>query len=80
MFHIIVPCVWSDWNTGVCSKTCGGGEMTKTRTRTVTEKYGGTCNGRPTFSEACNTNKCPGTIFSNCSRYYEICSSIEMDF
>ena len=54
--------------------------MTKTRTRTVTEKYGGTCNGRPTFSEACNTNKCPGTIFSNCSRYYEICSSIEMDF
>ena len=35
--------MWGSWNVGSCSKSCGGGKKTKTRRKTVTEKYNGKC-------------------------------------
>ena len=55
-----VNCQWSDWETGQCSKTCGGGERTNTRTKKVAEEHGGTCTGSSSVSEACNGEGCPG--------------------
>ena len=62
--NIIVNCEWGEWNNGSCSKTCGSGEMTKTRNKTIVEAHGGTCSGQSTSTETCNTNSCPGLF--NC--------------
>ena len=49
---------WSNW--GACSKSCGGG--TQTRTRTATSKYNGqSCSGGGIVlseSQSCNTHSC----------------------
>ena len=58
--NILVNCEWSPWNSQSCTKTCGGGELVKTRSKTVTESNGGTCNGQSTETETCNPNNCPG--------------------
>ena len=55
-----VNCKWGDWSTGQCSRSCGGGQRTKTRKKTVEEKHGGTCTGTASDSEACNTQGCSG--------------------
>ena len=52
-------CQWGDWIDGKCSKTCGGGTLTSTRNKTIVESDGGTCNGKSTKIEDCNTNDCP---------------------
>ena len=57
-----VNCQWDEWVIGKCSKTCGTGKRTNTRTKLVVEKNGGICTGAPTNTETCNTKKCPGTI------------------
>ena len=57
-----VNCKWSDWSTNQCTKTCGGGQRTKTRTKKVSEKNGGTCSGTSSESEACNTQRCSGNV------------------
>ena len=36
--------------------------MYKTRTKLVTEKYGGSCPGWDKVEKDCNTHKCPGKI------------------
>ena len=50
---------WSEWSS--CSKTCGGG--TKTRTRTCTKPApahdGAYCGGESTDEQNCNTQSCP---------------------
>ena len=55
-----VNCQWSEWNYDSCSKTCGGGVHTKTRSKTIEEANGGTCNGAATIVENCNNYQCPG--------------------
>ena len=53
-----MDCTWNAWSSwGSCSKTCGGG--TKTRTRTHGPNHGQECSGSPTSSTSCNTDDCP---------------------
>ena len=54
-----VDCEWQDWQHGVCSVTCGGGNRTNTRTKSVEENHGGMCIGDPKVIEECNTKNCP---------------------
>ena len=60
MIYITVPCIWGPWSHfSSCDKSCGGGKMYKTRTKLVTEKYGGSCPGLDKVEKDCNTHKCP---------------------
>lgn len=55
-----VDCVvsaWSAWSG--CSKPCGGGEQTRTRTITTYPMFGGTACPNLTETQACNTQPCP---------------------
>ena len=70
-WFILVNCEWSEWANGVCSLTCGGGTMLKTRTKSVREKYGGVCNGDPTERVSCNQQNCPSK-YSLLSAYNNI--------
>jgi len=55
-----VHCEWEDWQIGECSKTCGGGTLTKTRVEKVSAEHGGdVCEGLPSIEESCNVNECP---------------------
>ena len=57
----VVDCEWDDWQLGKCSKTCGGGSRTNTRTPKVDAAHGGEeCNGASNITESCNTQECPG--------------------
>ena len=63
-YHLIinlsaVNCTWSDWEVSDCSVTCAGGTFTKTRSKTVTEQFGGTCEGESFETVECNTQDCP---------------------
>ena len=66
---------WSAWNAGgSCSKTCGFGSQTFTRT-CVGQAHGGkACAGSASKSQACNTQACPvdgtwsGFTYRACSR------------
>ena len=65
LFHIyirnIVDCEWNDWIKGTCSKSCGGGTRTNTRTKKVSAAHGGEeCDGAAAVEETCNVKKCPG--------------------
>lgn len=51
------PDVWSDWALGDCSKPCGTGTRTKTRS-CLTPADGVSCKGETTTTENCNTNAC----------------------
>ena len=66
-----VDCTWTSWNSwSNCTKSCGGGTRTKNRTKSVTEAYGGTCQGNTTETQVCNEQKCPGKIASHFSKDY----------
>ena len=57
--------VWGNWGAfTTCTQLCGGG--TKTRSRQCDNPapaFGGaTCAGSANDQQACNTNKCPGTM------------------
>ncbi len=56
---------WSAW--GTCSKTCGGGVQTRTRTYTPATNGGTDSSDRDKLSEeqACNTQACPVTKVSS---------------
>jgi hypothetical protein len=58
-----IHCQTSSWSTwGACSKTCGSGTQTRTRTITVpAAKFGTPCPppAELTESQACNTQACP---------------------
>ena len=69
-----VYCEWSDWQIGQSSVTCGGGNRTNSRTKTVEESNGGVCAGEATVQEACNDQNCPGKI--NMYPMYFICQSL----
>merc|ERR1712136_358172 len=36
-----VDCEWRDWQYGECTKTCGGGKRTNTRSKRIEESFGG---------------------------------------
>lgn len=64
--------IWSDWTTGECSKTCGTGARTKTRT-CITPADGVGCIGETTKTEPCNISPCdvwsdwvPGACSKEC--------------
>lgn len=48
---------WSDWSD--CSKECGGGKETRTRTVLVQDAFGGKKCPTLTESRECNTQSCP---------------------
>ncbi|KAM9324527.1 hemicentin-1 [Gastrophryne carolinensis] len=60
------PCpadgVWSDWSSWEeCSKTCGGGKKTRTRTCNIPSMEGEvkTCDGKAIDTTVCNIKPCP---------------------
>jgi len=56
----LVNCQWSNWSAWEsCSKSCGGGTQTSTRSKTVQETNGGTCSGSSERSKSCNSQSCP---------------------
>ena len=61
MIVIAVDCQWSPWTLGECSKTCGDGSMTKTRTHEISAANGGDeCEGPDSLDETCSVQNCPG--------------------
>ena len=63
----IVDCEWNDWINGTCTKSCGRGTRTNTRTKKVPAAYGGEqCDGVAAIEESCNVQKCPGNEIFYC--------------
>ena len=52
--NVVVNCQWGAWSSGSCTKTCGTGELNKTRSKTIAEAHGGICSGQPILTETCN--------------------------
>jgi len=62
-----IDCVWGIWSEwGACSKTCGEGTKTRTRTKLVVENDIGVCNGQSMESDSCNLRACPGPTPTVC--------------
>ena len=56
-----VDCTWSTWSSwSTCSKTCGSGSMTRSRSTNGPFYGGNACTGLSSESASCNTNICPG--------------------
>lgn len=51
--------VWSEWDKGSCSVSCGGGMAISTRTCTPPKNGGTDCPGKARKEEECNTQNCP---------------------
>ena len=61
ILFVSVNCEWGSWSSfSTCTKTCGGGIKYRSRSKSVSEKDGGTCSGGTTEEESCNTQNCPG--------------------
>ena len=45
--------------------SCGGGTQSKTRHKTRTEQFGGTCSGSNADTQTCNTHSCAGKNILN---------------
>ena len=61
--HIyLVDCVWDDYDEwSICTKTCGGGEQSRTRLIKIQAENGGIlCTGDEIDTQSCNTDSCPG--------------------
>ena len=51
--------MWSDWEYGQCTKTCGGGTRTNYRKELVQQSNGGkACAGSTWEAQDCNTQSC----------------------
>ena len=57
--------MWSTWEIGQCTATCGKGNRQKNRKKLLEEKDGGICRGDYHEIEDCNMKKCPGTTHFN---------------
>ena len=56
----LVDCVWDEWVTGECSKTCGHGIQTDTREEFQPALFGGlACEGEGTQQSECLIKDCP---------------------
>ena len=61
---VSVDCVWGNWQNGTCSKTCGDGEVTRTRSKKVEAANGGKdCDGESVVLENCTSQPCPRKYF-----------------
>ena len=62
MYILTVDCEWNIWGEWTsCSKECGGGQQTRTRTEMTAVANGGVqCVGDAAGEQACNTDECPG--------------------
>ena len=49
--------VWGEWST--CTKTCGSGEQTRSRTLVARESFGGALCGALDENAVCNFGPCP---------------------
>ena len=66
LYYPPVDCTWSRWTEwGACSKTCEGGNKTRTRTQNGPLYGGQECSGSATTSISCNTNSCSGESIIN---------------
>eukprot|EP00930_Biecheleria_cincta_P087800 TRINITY_DN77039_c0_g1_i1.p1 TRINITY_DN77039_c0_g1~~TRINITY_DN77039_c0_g1_i1.p1 ORF type:complete len:1382 (-),score=243.87 TRINITY_DN77039_c0_g1_i1:209-4354(-) len=56
-----LDCAWSSWSAfSPCSKSCGAGNMSRTRVKQPAEEYGGVpCVGESLDTNFCNTQGCP---------------------
>ena len=60
-FYVSVNCEWESWGSfSSCTKTCGGGTMHRTRSKSREEEFGGTCTGKSREEKTCNNQDCPG--------------------
>ena len=60
---ISVPCTWNAWGSWTsCTKTCGSGTKTRTRSKNGPYHGGSDCSGSSSESPLCNTNSCPGEL------------------
>jgi len=61
-----INCIWGPWTpSGSCSKDCGTGEQTFTRTIAWPKSDGGAdCTGASSKVEPCNTQACVGAMFN----------------
>ena len=59
---MLVDCVWNDWdNWSSCSKLCGSGQQSRTRTTKVAAQGGGKeCIGPKKSTKVCNAQVCIG--------------------
>ena len=56
-----MDCTWSNWESwGSCSKTCGYGSKTRSRSKNGPYNGGSECSGSSSESTSCNTERCPG--------------------
>ena len=64
--YFSVDCKWGDYGTWTsCSKTCGGGEKTRSRTKATEASNGGQeCQGEANETDACNTDACANLVSS----------------
>ena len=71
-------CLWSSWSEWTpCSKTCGKGQRTKTRTVLRTAKNGGKdCTGNSRRTQQCRMKKCPDV--DTLSTFSDCCDSLEV--
>jgi hypothetical protein len=70
-YSYLVDCEWNDWETGECSKTCGGGSRTNSRTKETEEAFGGVCEGDPSMEEECNVQACRKFFFKLLTHEFE---------
>ena len=55
-----LDCQWADWTESDCSASCGGGTLTRSRTRLSNNTgLGLNCTGETTQLEGCNQHICP---------------------
>ena len=55
---------WGEWHSSTCSKSCGGGKITKTRecNNPAPSGLGRDCIGNSEETQDCNVENCPGMI------------------
>merc|ERR1711971_4657 len=55
-----IDCQWSGWSSwSSCSRSCGSGSQSRSRSKLTVEAYGGTCSGSSYMTRNCNTHNCP---------------------
>ena len=61
IFIFLVNCVWDEWGEwSTCSKSCDGGESSRTRAILTPSSNGGRdCTGEGTETKTCNNTACP---------------------
>ena len=59
--YLVVQCEWSTWVDERCSRSCGGGLLSRIRIKTQ-EEVGTECKGDAKVVKECNKMKCPSML------------------